>query len=173
MHGLCTHRGHRQRPQGATREGTEALYASLLSGDIAENYPKAGLTPERFGAAFHATMESFTSEQANDSGDINGHPRRGRVEGSPEPGSDTFEWSAVKCCSMPGLKRKCRHCKTVCTWLKAIDHDLDMLQTTGEDAVRLDRLSALAAEMEGYQLLKTTNLFHKVKIQISAPAQSP
>ncbi len=60
----------------------------------------------------------------------------------------------VKCCSMPGLKRKCRHCKTVCTWLKAIDHDLDMLETTGEDPARLDRLSALAAEMEGYQLLK-------------------
>jgi len=60
----------------------------------------------------------------------------------------------VKCCSMPGLKRKCRHCTTVCTWLKAIDHDLDMLETIGEDPARLDRLSALAAEMEGYQLLK-------------------
>ncbi|DBA88033.1 TPA: hypothetical protein ACH3X1_005014 [Trebouxia sp. C0004] len=60
----------------------------------------------------------------------------------------------VNCCSMPGLKRKCRHCKTVCTWLKTIDHDLDMLETSGEDPARLDRLSALAAEMEGYQLLK-------------------
>jgi len=29
-----------------------------------------------------------------------------------------------------------------------------MLETTGEDPARLDRLSALAAEMEGYQLLK-------------------
>jgi len=58
-----------------------------------------------------------------------------------------------KCCNMPGLKRKCRHCKTVSEWLKAVDHDLDMLETTGEDPARLDRLSALAAEMEGYQVL--------------------
>ena len=28
-----------------------------------------------------------------------------------------------------------------------------MLETTGEDPARLDRLSTLAAEMEGYQLL--------------------
>ncbi|DBA88470.1 TPA: hypothetical protein ACH3X2_004955 [Trebouxia sp. C0005] len=41
---------------------------------------------------------------------------------------------------------------------KAIDHDLDMLETTGEDPARLDTLSALAAEMEGYQLLKDQSL---------------
>ena len=68
-----------------------------------------------------------------------------RVIGSDRAGN--LVCRHVKCCSMPGLKRKCRHCKTVCTWLKAIDHDLDMLETTGEDP-------ALAAEMEGYQLLK-------------------
>ncbi|DBA90078.1 TPA: hypothetical protein ACH3X2_004282 [Trebouxia sp. C0005] len=55
---------------------------------------------------------------------------------------------------MPGLKCKCRHCKTVSVWPKAIDHELDMLETTGEDPACLDTLSALAAEMEEYQLLK-------------------
>ena len=41
---------------------TEALYASLLSGDVAENYRKHGLASERFGAAFPATMESCAPE---------------------------------------------------------------------------------------------------------------
>ncbi len=59
-----------------------------------------------------------------------------------------------ECCSVPGLRRTCRHCKTVSKWLKAVDHDLNMLEQTGEDPARLDRLSALAAEMKGYQLLR-------------------
>jgi len=41
----------------------------------------------------------------------------------------------------------------VSKWLKAIDHDLEMLEATGEDPARLERLSALAAEMKGHQLL--------------------
>ena len=58
-----------------------------------------------------------------------------------------------KCCTMPGIKRKCCHCKKVCEWQKAVDTELDGLEATGDDAARLDRLSALAAELEGYQLL--------------------
>ena len=47
-----------------------ALHDALFSGDVAKNYQKAGLAPVRFGTAFHATMESFASEQGNFTGDI-------------------------------------------------------------------------------------------------------
>ena len=49
---------------------TVALHDALFSGDVAKNYQKAGLAPVRFGTAFHATMESFASEQGNFTGDI-------------------------------------------------------------------------------------------------------
>ncbi len=72
--------------------------------------------------------------------------------GSDKAGSLVYRHD--KCCNVSGLRRKCRHCRTVSQWLKAIDHDLNMLEVSGEDPARLDRLSALAAEMKGYQLLK-------------------
>ena len=40
-----------------------------------------------------------------------------------------------------------------------------MLETTGEDPARLDRLSTLAAEMEGYQLLSDNQSLSQIKIQ--------
>ena len=49
---------------------SEALYAALLSGPTAKQYEGLGLTPIRFGAAFHATMESFAAEQANIPGHV-------------------------------------------------------------------------------------------------------
>ena len=49
---------------------TVALHNALFSGDVAKNYQEAGLTPVRFGTAFHATMESFASEQGNLTGDV-------------------------------------------------------------------------------------------------------
>lgn len=58
-----------------------------------------------------------------------------------------------RCCRMPGIKRKCSHCKHVCEWQKAIDRELGVLEDTGDDPARLNRLSALAAELEGFQLL--------------------
>lgn len=74
-----------------------------------------------------------------------------RVIGSDRAGSLVCRHD--KCCNVPGLRRKCRHCKTVSKWLQDIDHSLHMFGITGEDPARLDRLSALAAEMKGYQLL--------------------
>ena len=65
-----------------------------------------------------------------------------------------------KCCTMPGIKRKCRHCKKVCEWQKAVDTEVDGLEATGDDAARLDRLSVLAAELEGYQLLSVAQTHH-------------
>ena len=49
---------------------TFALHDALFSGDVAKNYQKAGLAPVRFGTDFHATMESFASEQGHFTGDI-------------------------------------------------------------------------------------------------------
>ena len=51
---------------------------------------------------------------------------------------------------MPGIKRKCQHCQKVYECQQAIDTDLGMLEETGDDPGRLDRLSALAAKLEGY-----------------------
>ena len=57
------------------------------------------------------------------------------------------------CCRMPGIKRKCCHCKHVCEWQKSIDQELTVLEDTGNDPTRLNSMSALAAELEGFQLL--------------------
>lgn len=58
-----------------------------------------------------------------------------------------------RCCRMPGIKHKCSHCKHVSEWQKAIDQELNVLEETGDDDARLDRLSALAAELEGFHPL--------------------
>lgn len=57
--------------------------------------------------------------------------------------------------SIPGFKHKQmhRHCKHMCEWQKAIDQELNVLKDTGNDPAWLGRLSALAAELEGFQLL--------------------
>ena len=60
-----------------------------------------------------------------------------------------------KCCSMPGIKRRCCHCKKVCEWQKTVDAEVSMLEATGDDTARQGRLTILAAGLKGYQLLST------------------
>lgn len=78
-----------------------------------------------------------------------GWPRA--IVGSDTAGNLVCRDSA--CCRMPDTKHKCCHCKCVCLWQKALDQELNMLEDTENDPARLNRLSALAAKLEGFQLL--------------------
>ena len=56
------------------------------------------------------------------------------------------------CCSRPGLKYKCQHCKAVDQWLSGIEAEVSMLEQTADNPERLEVLSALAAETKGLSL---------------------
>lgn len=56
------------------------------------------------------------------------------------------------CCTKPGIKYRCQHCKAVDAWISDIDFELDLLEQSANDPQCTSLLSALAAELEGISL---------------------